>query len=128
MSEAGPSSFSRRLSTGEFTDDEDSNIPLRDIRDAEFARLEAGPVAKDVEVEGQQARRWPLWFQSKPRQQSSTGYAKVDEEESAVADLLPPSSPNPKQNRNGSSGICGGKKWWGILYACPPQHLQIEAY
>ena len=119
MSEAGPSSAGRRVSTGEFTDDENLDIPLRDIREVEFERLEAGPVTKEaVEDERQQSSRWPLWLQYKRRRRYSAGYTKVDEDDS-VAGLPATDGLTSKRAKKRSGGVCGVKLGWGILYACP---------
>lgn len=119
MSEAGPSSAGRRISTGEFTDDENSNIPLRDIREAEFERLEAGPVTKEaVEDEKKQSSRWPIW-PFKKRRRSSAGYAKVDDDDDDAASPLAAKGLKSKPTKKASGGVCGGKLVWGILYGCP---------
>lgn len=115
MSEAGPSSTGRRISTGEFTDDENLDIPLRDIREAEFERLEAGPVTKEtVEEERKQSSRWPLWPLNR-RRRSSAGYAKVDDDDDADSPLTT-NGLKSKETKKASSGVCGGKLVWGILY------------
>lgn len=115
MSEAGPSSANRRISTGEFTDDENLDIPLRDIREAEFERLEAGPITETVEDEKQQSSRWFLWPLNK-RRRSSAGYTKVDNDDAAS----PLATNGLKQKQKKASGwLCGGKLVWGILYVCP---------
>lgn len=116
MSEAGPSSANRRISTGEFTDDENLDIPLRDIREAEFERLEAGPITEEaVEDEKLQGSRWSLWPLNK-RRRSSAVYTKVDDDDAAS----PLATSGLKQRQKKASGwVCGGKLVWGILYACP---------
>lgn len=113
MSEAGPSSAGRRTSTGEFTDDENLDIPLRDIREAEFERLEEGPVTKEViEEEKTQRSRWPLWPLNK-RRRSSAGYTQVDDDDAASP--LAANGLKPKETKKASGGVCGGKLVWGIL-------------
>ncbi|KFY61523.1 hypothetical protein V496_04983 [Pseudogymnoascus sp. VKM F-4515 (FW-2607)] len=113
MSEAGPSSAGRRTSTGEFTDDENLDIPLRDIREAEFERLEEGPVTKEViEEEKTQRSRWPLWPLNK-RRRSSAGYTQVDDDDAASP--LAANGLKPKQTKKASGGVCGGKLVWGIF-------------
>ncbi|OBT58539.1 hypothetical protein VE04_02158 [Pseudogymnoascus sp. 24MN13] len=115
MSEAGPSSTGRRISTGEFTDDENLDIPLRDIREAEFERLEAGPVTKEaVEEEKKQSRRWSLWPLNK-RRRSSAGYAKVDDDDDDAATPLAAKGLKSKPTKKASGGVCGGKLVWGIF-------------
>ncbi|OBT76997.1 hypothetical protein VF21_04179 [Pseudogymnoascus sp. 05NY08] len=115
MSEAGPSSAGRRASTGEFTDDENSNIPLRDIREAEFERLEAGPLTKEaVEDEKKQSSRWPIW-PFKKRRRSSAGYAKVDDDDDDAASPLAAKGLKSKPTKKVSGGVCGGKLVWGIF-------------
>lgn len=121
MSEAGPSSAGRRVLTGEFTDDENLDIPLRDIREAEFERLEAGPVTKEViEEERKQSSRWPIWPLNK-RRRSSAGYTKVDDDDAAIP--LATNGLQSKETKKASGGVCGGKLVWGILYACPSNML-----
>ncbi|KFY08710.1 hypothetical protein V492_05977 [Pseudogymnoascus sp. VKM F-4246] len=113
MAEAGPSSTGRRISTGEFTDDENLDIPLKDIREAEFERLEAGPVTKEAVEEGrQQSSRWSLWPLSK-RRRSSAGYTQVDDDEASSP--LAAKGLKPKQTTKASGGVCGGKLVWGIF-------------
>ncbi|KFX86676.1 hypothetical protein V490_08954 [Pseudogymnoascus sp. VKM F-3557] len=113
MSEAGPSSAGRRISTGEFTDDENLDIPLKDIREAEFERLEAGPVTKEaVEEKRQHSSRWPLWPLNK-RRRSSAGYTQVDDDDAGSP--LTGNGLKPKQTKKASGGVCGGKLVWGIF-------------
>lgn len=117
MTEAGPSSSGRRQSTGEFSDDEDLNIPLRDIREAEFSRLEAGPGIREAVEEDEQRKGWlPYWLQSKRRRHSSTGYAKVKEEDRAGPGARMPSAPTQKRTKKEKRWACGGRLGWTILY------------
>ena len=85
MSGAGSSSRSRKHhDTGEFTDDEDYGIPLEDIREAEFDRLEHTSVAGGTDKSGGVTRSLSSWLPwlSKRQQKGSLGdYAQLDEDE-----------------------------------------------
>jgi hypothetical protein len=114
MTEDGPSTSTRRASTGEFTDDLNSDIPLQDIREAEFSRLETleAPPSKST---NQQNAWWRRWLPFKRSRGSSGGYAKVEEEDGVIPETGIPKEKDAKSGRKRSGWTCGGKLGWTIL-------------
>jgi len=119
MSGAGSSSRSRKHhDTGEFTDDEDYGIPLEDIREAEFDRLEHTSVAGGTDKSGGVTRSLSSWLPwlSKRQQKGSLGdYAQLDEDEGLPTSrrrttIAPQSTAAPKE------WSCDSALGWGILY------------
>jgi len=114
MTEDGPSTRTGRASTGEFTDDFDSDIPLQDIREAEFSRLETleAPQPKST---NQHSAWWRRWLPSRRSRRSSAGYAKVEEEDGVILETDISKDKDAKSSRKKSGWTCGGKIGWAIL-------------
>lgn len=108
--------------TGEFTDEEDTGIPLEDIREVEFERLEAvAPSGEAVRLPGG-TQSWLPWKRSKQRNRELGSYLPVDEEDQAQLLRKQPRN-RPLATSEAVETVkefsCDSKLGWGILYLRP---------
>ena len=108
---------------GEFTDEEDNGIPLKDIREAEFERL--GSVAPSHEVVRSPPRNkssWVPWKRFQRRRRDLESYLLVKEK-----DETPLRKKNSRNKSLNTAEVaeavkefsCDSKLGWGLLYFNP---------
>lgn len=105
---------------GEFTDEEDNGIPLEDIREAEFERLEdVTPPREAARSPPRNKSSWLAWKRFKQRQRNLGTYLPVEEE-----DETRPRGKKPRNKPLNTAEVaeavkefsCDSKLGWGILY------------
>lgn len=108
--------------TGEFTDDEDTGIPLEDIREAEFDRLEHSSATRetmDSSGANKSLSSWLPWLGKRQQKESLGEYAQLGEDEG-----LPTARGRPGNALNSTATpkewSCDSKVEWGILYLDDP--------
>lgn len=108
---------------GEFTDEEDNGIPLEDIREAEFERLEDVALSREaVRSPPRNKPSWLLWKRFQRRQRDLGSYLPLDEEDETR--LRRKKSRNkPLNTAEVTEAVkefsCDSKLGWGILYFEP---------
>lgn len=108
--------------TGEFTDEEDTGIPLEDIREVEFERLEAVAPSREAVRMPRRNQSWLPWKRSKQRKPELGNYLPVEEEDQAQLLRKQPRN-RPLATAEVVESVkefsCDSKLGWGILYLRP---------
>ena len=118
--DADMASGSAPQDNGEFTDNEDYGIPLEDIREAEFERLEDFPPSREV-VRSSPLNKssWLPWMRFRRRQRDLGSYLPVEEEDETRL-RRKKSMNNPLITAEVAEVVkefsCDSKLGWGILY------------
>ena len=104
--------------TGEFTDEEDDGIPLEDIREVEFERLEAVAPETAPTSKPRQKQSWLPWKRSKQRGRERASYLPVEEEDQTRLLRKKPRN-RPLATTEVVESLkefsCDSKLGWGIL-------------
>lgn len=104
---------------GEFTDEEDNGIPLEDIREAEFERLDdVTSLREAVRSPPREKLSWLPWKRFKPRQRDLGTYLPVEEEdETRLLRKKPRNEPlhTAEVAEAAKEFSCDSKLGWGIL-------------
>ena len=106
--------------TGEFTDEEDSGIPLEDIQEAQLERLESvAPSREVVRTPQQNMLSWLPWKRTNPRQNALGSYLPVEEEDQTQLLRKRPRH-RPLDTAEVAKAVkefsCDSWLGWGILY------------